>query len=173
MLGVVLSESAKIQPMGWALIIGFVVILVVGVIIGSKIDKKNSSQFDAEVDKQFADKLVCGNRNIFITSDNELVLRYKETGRSGYKLYPLNGVKYIMSCWDSSTKCWRIGLYNEKKKLVAGEDHKAGKKKVFNTKASFPAKSESVEFLEMIMKYTPDAELVGLYFKEYKGSLKK
>ncbi len=173
MFGVILSESAKIQPMGWVLIIGFVVLLVGGVIIGRKIDKKNSGKFDAETDMKFADKIAEGNRNIFITTDKELVLRYKNMGQSGYKLYKLEGIKYIMSCWDSTSKCWRIGLYNEKKKLVPGEDHKAGKKKVFNTKASFPAKSESVEFLEMIMKYAPDAELVGLYFKEYKGSLKK
>ena len=157
------------------MVVGIIVVVAIVAIFVWAImfDKKRAAQFDEKVEQLFADKKVFGNETIFITPENELVTRYHSGGVSGYKIFKLADVKYIMSCWDSSTKCWRIGLYNEKKKLVAGEDHKAGKKKVFNTKASFPAKSESVEFLEMIMKYTPDAELVGLYFKEYKGSLKK
>ena len=58
MIGVVLTEGAKIQPMGWVLIIGFLVVLVVGVIIGSIIDKKNKAAFVEEEAKRFEGKKV-------------------------------------------------------------------------------------------------------------------
>ena len=169
MIGVLLTESAKIQPMGWVLIIGFIVILVCAIIY----DKKKSAAFDENVDKMFAEKGVYGNEVIFITSDNELVNRYSWAGVSGYTIFKLDSVKYIMSCWDPAAKQWFIGLYNEKKKLVVGEDHSSGKRRVGKPKASFYQDSESVESLEMIMKCAPDAQLVGMGFKEYKGSFNK
>lgn len=173
MIGIILTESAKIQPMGWVLIIGFVVILVVGVIIGGRVDKKNRAKFEEEEAKRFEGKKVYGNDVVFITSDNELVVRYDSTGLRGYKIFKLENVKYIMSCWDSTVKQWYIGLYDEKKKGIKGEDHNSGTKPFRKAGAGFHGRSEDVEFLEMIMKFVPDAQLVGLYFKEYKGGLKK
>ncbi len=169
MVGAILTESAKIQPMGWVLIIGFVVVLVWAILY----DKKKSKQFDDNVDKMFADKKVYGNEATFITSDNELVNRYSWAGVSGYTLYKLDSVKYIISCWDSAAKQWYIGLYNEKKKRVVGEAHSSGKKSVRKSKAGFFENSENVEFIEMLLKFAPNAELVGMGFKEYKGSYKK
>lgn len=168
MVGVVLTESAKIQPMGWVLIIGFAVILVIAVFT----DKKNSAKFNEEVTKRFEGKKVYGNDVVFITSDNELIIRYASMGISGYKLFKLADIKYIMSCWDGGARDWYIGFYNDKKKLIAGEDHKSSKKKPLKTKASFHDSSENVEFLEMITKFTTGVQLVGVSFKEYKGSLK-
>lgn len=128
MIGVVLTEGAKIQPMGWVLIIGFLVLLVGGVIIGSIIDKKNRAIF-AEVEaKRFEGKRVYGNDNIFITSDNELVFRYAAAGTRGYKIFKLEDIKYVMSCWNYQAKSWSLNLYNEKKKVVVGEDHKSSKR---------------------------------------------
>lgn len=173
MLGFALTESAKIQPMGWVLIIGFVVVLVVGVIIGSRIDKKNKALFAEEEAKRFEGKKVYGNDAIFITSDNELVMRYATTGVSGYKIFKLEDIKYIMSCWDPGSKCWHTGLYNEKKKPIPGEDHKSSKKQPLKTKGYFQGRTENVEFLEMLLEYVPQAQLVGRSFKEYKGNLKK
>ncbi|MBQ8039855.1 MAG: hypothetical protein IJ274_08320 [Lachnospiraceae bacterium] len=157
------------------MVVGIILVVVIVAVMVWAImyDKKKSGQFDEEVDKLFADKKVYGNEVIFITQDNELVARYHSGGVSGYKLFKLDDVKYVMSCWDSTSKCWQIGLYNEKKKSIPGEDHKSSKKKPLKTKAIFRGKSEDVEFLEMIMKFAPNAELVGLYFKEYKGGLKK
>lgn len=173
MIGVWLTENAEIQPMGWVLIIGFLVLLVGGVIIGSIIDKKNRALF-AEVEaKRFEGKKVYGNDNIFITSDNELVIRYTSAGTSGYKLFKLETIKYIMSCWDPGSKCWHIGLYNEKKKVVVGEDHKSSKKTPLKAKAYFQNRAENVEFVELLVKYIPNAELVGRSFKEYKGNYEK
>lgn len=169
MVGIVLTESAKIQPMGWALIIGFSVVLIWAILY----DKKKSKQFDNKVDKMFADKKVCGNDALFITSDNELVNRYSWAGVSGYSLYKLDSVKYIISCWDSAANQWYLGLYNEKKKRIVGEAHSSGKKKVRKAKAGFFGDSENVELIEMILKYAPNAELVGMGFKEYKGSYRK
>ena len=123
MIGTVLTESAKIQPMGWVLIIGFVVVLVVGVIVGSRIDKKRAGQFEIEEAKRFEGKKVYGNEAVFITSDNELVIRYHSAGIKGYKIFKLENVKYIMSCWDSTVKQWYIGLYDEKKKGIKGENN--------------------------------------------------
>ena len=172
MVGVVLTEGAKIQPMGWALIIGFVVVLVVGVIVGSIIDKKNAGIFVEEEKKRFEGKKIYGNDTVFITSDNELIIRYASAGVKGYKLFELDNIKYIISCWDAGARDWYIGFYNENKKQIVGEDHKSSKKKPLKTKAGFHGSSENVEFLEMIIKYAPNAKLVGLAFKEYKGSLK-
>lgn len=173
MIGVVLTEGAKIQPMGWVLIIGFLVLLVGGVIIGSIIDKKNRAIF-AEVEaKRFEGKKVYGNDNIFITSDNELVFRYAAAGARGYKIFKLEDVKYIMSCWDHSSKCWILNLYNEKKKAVVGEDHKSTKRKPLKATAHFSTRNENVEFIEMLLQFAPTAQLVGMGFKEYKGSYKK
>lgn len=173
MIGVVLTEGAKIQPMGWVLIIGFLVVLVVGVIIGSIIDKKNKAAFVEEEAKRFEGKKVYGNDTVFITSDNELVIRYTTTGVNGYKIFKSEGVKYILSFWNPVDKIWCVGLYNEKKKNIAGEDHKSSKKKPLKTKAYFRTKSENVEFVELLVKFIPDAELAGMSFKEYKGGYKK
>lgn len=157
------------------MVVGIIVVVAIVAISVWAImyDKKKAGQFDEEFAKQFADKKVYGNDTIFITSENELVTRYHSGGVSGYKMFRLADVKYIMSCWDSTTKCWQIGLYNEKKKSVVGEDHKSSKKNPLKAKAIFQGRNEDVEFLEMLMKFAPNAELVGLYFKEYKGSLKK
>lgn len=173
MIGVVLTEGAKIQPMGWVLIIGFLVLLVGGVIIGSIIDKKNRAIF-AEVEaKRFEGKKVYGNDNIFITSDNELVFRYAAAGTRGYKIFKLEDIKYIMSCWNYQAKSWSLNLYNEKKKVVVGEDHKSSKKNPLKAKAYFNSRNENVEFIEMLLQFAPTAQLVGMGFKEYKGSYKK
>ncbi len=154
---------------GILLVIGFVAIMVWAV----KHDKEKAKQFEEEFEKQFAEKRVYGNEKIFITPDNELVVCYAANGVKGYKIFKLENVKYIMSCWDYTAKCWRIGLYEENKKLLKGEDHNSGTKPLRKAEAHFANRSEDVEFLEMIMKFVPNAELVGLYFKEYKGSLKK
>ncbi len=150
------------------------VIVIVAIFVWAIMyDKKRAGQFDEEFAKKFADKKVYGNDKIFITSENELVIGYHINGVSGYKIFKLSDVKYIMSCWDFTTKCWHMGLYNEKKKSVVGEDHKSTKKNPLKAKAIFQDRNEDVEFLEMLMKFAPDAELVGLYFKEYKGNLEK
>ena len=169
MIGVVLTESAKMPLIGWVLIIGFLVVMVWAVWY----DKKKSGKFDEEIDKLFADNKVYGNDTIFITKDNELVVRYHYQAVSGYKIFKLEDVKYIMSCWDHSSKCWILNLYNEKKKAVVGEDHKSTKRKPLKATAHFSTRNENVEFIEMLFKFVPNAELVGMYFKEYKGSYKK
>lgn len=169
MIGVVLTEGAKIQPIGWVLIIGFLVIIVWAVWY----DKKRSGKFDEEVDKLFADKKVYGNEAVFITKDNELVVRNHSMGVSGYKIFKMEDVKYIMSCWDYQAKSWSLNLYNEKKKVVVGEDHKSSKKNPLKAKAYFNSRNENVEFIEMLLQFAPTAQLVGMGFKEYKGSFKK
>lgn len=169
MIGVVLAEGAKIQPIGWVLIIGFLVIIVWAVWY----DKKRSGKFDEEVDKLFADKKVYGNEAVFITKDNELVVRNHSMGVSGYKIFKMEDVKYIMSCWDYQSKSWHLNLYNEKKKVVVGEEHKSAKKKPLKAKAYFSTRNENVEFIEMLLQFAPTAQLVGMGFKEYKGSYKK
>ncbi len=173
MIGVVLTEGAKIQPMGWVLIIGFVVVLVVGMIIGGIIDKKNRGLFAEKEAKRFEGKKVYGDDAVFITSDNEVVIRYASAGVRGYKIFKLEEIKYLMSCWDPGSKCWHIGFYNEKKKVVVGEDHKSSKKTPLKAKAYFQERGEDVEFLELILKFAPGVQLVGRSFKEYKGNLKK
>lgn len=173
MIGVWLTENAEIQPMGWVLIIGFLVLLVGGVIIGSIIDKKNRAIFAEAEAKRFEGKKVYGNDNVFTTSDNELVFRYAASGARGYKIFKLEDIKYIMSCWDHSSKCWILNLYNEKKKAVVGEDHKSSKKTPLKAKAHFSTRNENVELVEMLLQFAPTAQLVGMYFKEYKGSYKK
>ena len=157
------------------MVVGIIVVIAIVAIVVWAImfDKKRAAQFDEKVEQLFADKKVFGNETIFITPENELVTRYHSGGVSGYKIFKLADVKYIMSCWDSSSNCWQIGLYNEKKKSIVGEDHKSTKKNPLKAKAIFQGKSENVEFLEMVMKFAPEAQLVGLYFKEYKGALKQ
>lgn len=170
MIGVVLTESAKIHPIGWVLIIGFLVVMVWAVWY----DKKKSGKFNEEIDKLFADNKVYGNEVMFITKDNELVIRYHIMGVSGYKIFKLDDVKYMMSYWNFQTKSWHQTLYNEKKKVVVGEEHKSAKKKPLKAKAYFQdGHTEDVEFIEMILKFVPNAEVVGMGFKEYKGSYKK
>lgn len=169
MIGVVLTEGAKMSPIGWVLIIGLIVVIVWAVWY----DKKRSGKFDEEIDKLFADNKVYGNDTIFITKDNELVVRYHYQAVSGYKIFKLEDVKYIMSCWDHSSKCWILNLYNEKKKAVVGEDHKSTKRKPLKATAHFSTRNENVEFIEMLLQFAPTAQLVGMYFKEYKGDYKK
>lgn len=169
MIGAVLTESAKMSPIGWVLIIGLIVVIVWAIWY----DKKRSGKFDEEIDKLFADKKVYGNDTIFITKDNELVIRYHYQAVSGYKIFKLEGIKYILSFWNPVDKIWCVGLYNEKKKNIVGEDHKSAKRKPLKAKAYFRTKSEDVEFIEMLVKFIPDAELAGMSFKEYKGGAKQ
>lgn len=169
MIGVVLTEGAKMPLIGWVLIIGLIVVIVWAIWY----DKKRSGKFDEEIDKLFADNKVYGNDTIFITKDNELVVRYHYQAVSGYKIFKLEDVKYIMSCWDHSSKCWILNLYNEKKKAVVGEDHKSTKRKPLKATAHFSTRNENVEFIEMLLQFAPTAQLVGMYFKEYKGDYKK
>lgn len=151
-----------------------VVVAIVAISVWAiQFDKKRSAIFDEETNKLFADKKVYGNDNIFITTETELVIRNHSGGVSSYKIFKLDEVKYIMSCWNPVDKIWCLGLYNEKKKNIAGEEHKSTKKTPLKAKAYFRTKSENVEFVEMLVKYIPNAELVGMSFKEYKGSYKK
>lgn len=157
------------------MVIGIIVAIgiVAFIVWAIMFDKKRSALFDEETDQLFADKKVYGDEKIFITSENELVIRYHSAGVSGYKIFKLANVKYIMSCWDFSSKCWRINLYDEKKKVIVGEEHKSAKKKPLKAKAYFQDRSEDVEFVEMLVKFIPNAELVGMGYKEYKGNFKK
>ncbi len=154
---------------GIILVVGLIAVIVWAVMY----DKKRAGQFDAQTDKLFEGKKAYGNESIFITIDNELVIRYHSAGVSGYKIYKPTEVKYVMSCWNPVDKIWNIGLYNEKKKLVVGEDHKSTKKNPLKAKAYFQGNSENVEFVEMLLKFAPEAQLVGMSFKEYKGSVKQ
>ncbi len=164
-----MSEGAKIQPIGWILIIGFAVLIVYLAIY----DKKNAKRFDEEFEKKFQDKKVFGNDKIFITTGNELIVRERVNGASGYRILKLDDVKFIMSTWDFTTKMWHLGLYNENRKLVKGERYHSGKKGANKTDAHFSFNGEDVELIEMLVKYIPKAQLVGREFKEYKGNYKE
>lgn len=157
------------------MVVGIIVVVAIVAIMVWAImfDKKRSAQFEEKVDQLFEGKKVYGNDTIFITDDNELVIRYHSAGVSGYKLFKSAEVKYIMSCWNPVDKIWYINLYNEKKKFVVGEDYKSTKKNPLKAKASFQGKSENVEFVELLMKFAPEAQLVGMSFKEYKGGAKQ
>ena len=54
-----------------------------------------------------------------------------------------------------------------------GEDHKSSKKNPLKAKAYFSTRNENVEFIEMLLQFAPNAQLVGMGFKEYKGGYKK
>lgn len=157
------------------MVVGIIVIVAIVALVVWAImfDKKRSAQFDEKVDQLFEGKKVYGNETIFITSDNELVIRYHSAGVSGYKIFKPTDIRYIMSCWNPVDKIWNIGLYNEKKKLIVGEEYKSAKKNPLKAKAYFQGRSENVEFVELLMKFAPEAQLVGMSFKEYKGGAKQ
>lgn len=169
MAGILLSEGAKIQPIGWILIIGFAALIIYLAIY----DKKNAKRFDEEFEKTFQDKKVFGNDKIFITTGNELIVRERVNGASGYRILKLDDVKYILSAWDITTKMWHLGLYGEDKKVIKGERYHSGKKGANKVKGYFSFSREDVELIEMLVKHIPKAQLVGRDFKEYKGNYKE
>lgn len=169
MMGILLAEGAKIQPVGWVLIIGFVALMIYLVIY----DKKNAKKFDEEFEKQFQDKKAFGNDRIFITTENELVLREKVNGAGGYQIFKLEDVRYIMSTWDFTIKMWHIGLYGDNKKAIKGEGYHSGKKGGRKVTAVFRFRGEDEQLIEMLVNHMPQAQLVGMGFKEYKGNYKK
>lgn len=156
------EEGAKIQPFGWVLIIGFLIVFIFGLIY----DKKKSKKFSQEIDKKFEGKSVDGGYGSFITDDNELVMRFLGINMSGYKIFRLDNVAYVMTAWDYSIRKWVFALYDEKRKIIKGQEFVSTKRKPHRTKAYFQSDEEAVNLWELVHKHVPDAKHVGLYFKD-------
>lgn len=163
------QESAKIQPMGWVLIIGFLAFFIFGLIY----DKKKAKKFDEELDKKFEGQMEDGNKGLFVTPDRELVSRYGVGNFSGYEMFKLDAIKYVMIAYDNTRGCryWVVGLYDENKKIIKGMKHMSTKKKPSSTRAyftHFPTEQAAEVVWEFVHKHVPDAERVGKFFKDEK-----
>lgn len=156
------QETGKIQPMGYVLIVGFAIILIWGLIH----DRKKAGQFKGEIDKMFQDKIAGTCGNYIITTDNRLVEKFDLGIGSGYSMFSLADVAYIMTYRDSTVKTWKLALYDSNKKRIKGQKFDSRKKKASKTGADFITKGEDIELRDFIHSYVPQAKLVGLGFKE-------
>lgn len=156
------QEAGQIQPMGWVLIIGFVLVLILAVCY----DKKKAKKLNEELDAELANKIAGTCGNFTVTTDNKLVTRFGAGAGSGYCFFSLDEVAYIMLCRDDTTRSWVLGLYGEDKKLIKGEKFNSNKKKAAKERAQFFVKGEDIELRDFVHQYVPGAKLVGKYFKE-------
>lgn len=158
------QETGTIQPVGIVLIVGFVIILILCV----RHDKKKSKQLGEETDKKFDGKIADGDSENFITTDRELVMRFAYGITSGYNVFKLNAIAYVMTAWDLTSRQWVFALYDENKKCIQGQQFISTKKNPVNTKAYVftKTKEESIDMWELIHSHVPNAKHVGLGFKE-------
>uniref|UniRef100_UPI004056B6E5 hypothetical protein n=1 Tax=Acetatifactor sp. TaxID=1872090 RepID=UPI004056B6E5 len=163
------QEEAAITPVGWVLIIGFLAVLIFGLIY----DKKKAKKFDEELDKKFDGQMEDGNRGLFVTPDRELVSRYSVGNYSGYETFKLDAIKYVMVAYDNTRGCrfWVVGLYDENKKIIKGKRYLSTKKKPSNARAyftHFPTEKDAEFLWEFVHKHVPEAQRVEKFFKDLK-----
>ncbi len=158
------QSTGAITPVGWVLIIGFLVILIWGIFY----DRKKAKNYSGEIDKSFEGKVADGNDVLFVTTDGELVSRFSSEGLSGYEVYKLDDIAYVMSAWDSSAGRWQLGIYDSRKKSVKGLRYSSRKTKPAKARGIFFVSEEPIEMREFVLKHAPKAVLVGKYFGEFK-----
>lgn len=160
------QEAEPMTPMGWALIIGFALILVWGLWY----DRNKAKKLDRTADKLFEGKVADGNDKFFITTDGQLVVRSAFVNYSSYNIFSLDTVAYVMTCWDETSKMWIFALYDANKKSIKGRQFISTKKNPKNQKAHLFASSEKEAnaMWELVHKYVPKAKHVGMYFRDIK-----
>lgn len=157
------QETAQIQPVGIVLIVGFAIILIFGFIY----DRKKAGKFNGEIDRMTEGKVAGSLGNFTITTDNNLIVRFDAGTGSGYSIFPLAGVAYIMTAHDNTANSWILALYDADRKPVKGEKYDSRKKRPAREKAYFfTKKEEGMEYRDLIHNYAPQAKLVGKYFKD-------
>lgn len=125
------------QFIGPALVVGFVVIIILCVIA----DKNTSKKFKAKIENEYKLKESMGS--IGITENNEILLYCPSGTIAGYKLWPLEDVKYFGARTFPASKR-SFCFFDEDQKLMTGKYLTPSKKKTLiqYKQASFPAKSD-------------------------------
>lgn len=160
---ILLTQEAKtIHPVALVCIIGFIIVFILCLIY----DKKKAKKFSENFLKEYEGKMADGDAVFFITTERELVMPYIAPTFSGYKIFKLDEVAYVMTAWDRTCKSWILALYDKNKKSIKGKEFRSTKKKPLKAKAYFTTDAEAIERWEMIHKYVPDAKHVGIYFKD-------
>lgn len=140
-------------PVGIALVVGFVVILVVGLVV----DRNNAKKFTKEIEEKYPPKDIFGNA--WVTEKGEL-LYYLPTGTlSGYKKWNLQEIGYIATYRGS------FSLVDRNKEAMLGEYLTPSKKKFLKEKryGTFSVGYDTVkEYIAFVKKHAPHVQhMVG------------
>lgn len=157
------QSTGAITPVGWVLIIGFVIVFIWGMFY----DRKKAKNYSWKIDKSFEGKVADGNDVLFVTTDGELVSRFLSEGLRGYEVYKLDDIAYVMNAWDSSAGVWQLGIYDSRKKSVKGLRYSSGKSTPAKAGGIFFFAEEPIEMREFVLKHAPKAVLVGKYFRQF------
>lgn len=155
-----LSQSAKtIPPIGIALIVGFIVILVFGIMHDRKkkqrFIKNTAERFEGKVTAKFVSK----SCECFVTNEDEIVI--KTNGGSEYVVCDIEEIVYAYAGWNMTAKMWEFLLLGENKKSVKGQRFRSTKRKSDKERMGVFCKSheEAAELCQFAINNIPDIEL--------------
>ncbi len=156
------GEAQQLTPAGIAWIVVFAVIIGAAVIY----DRKKAKKFSGSMEEQFAGRIMEESGNIFVTTDKELVAKSTAPTYVDYEIFSLENVAYVMAHKDKTAYgMWALSLYDSNKKIIKGVKIRSTKKKPQKTNAYILTNNRPDEAVELVLKYVPNAQLVGLGFK--------
>jgi len=131
-------------PVGMALVVGFVVILVVCLVV----DRNNAKKFTKEIEEKYPKKEAYGNA--WVTEKGELIYYLPSGTLSGYKKWNLQEIGYI------ATYRGQFSLHDRNQQTMKGEYLTPSKKKILKEKAycTFSVGySEVDKYVEFVKKH--------------------
>lgn len=145
-------------PVGAALIIGFIIILIVCIII----DKKGNEKFVKEMNEKYPVKEMMGIA--YVTEKGEFLFALPSGTLSGFKKWDLKDVGYVSTCRGS------FSILDRNKKTMRGEYLTPSKKIFLKEKAyaTFDVGIDTVnEYVAFIQKHASHVQHIS------KGQIKK
>ena len=145
------QEAATIKPLGWLLIIGFIIILAICIYV----DKTSNKRFRAKIEKEYPSVDSLGA--MFVTEKKELLLYLGSGTLIGWKKWNLNDIAYV------SINDRGFSLKDSNKKSLKG-DYLTASKKPLKEKAFafFPVGEDDARaYAEFITKHNPSIEVIN------------
>ena len=148
-------------PVGIALVVGFIVILIVCIMI----DKKGNEKFKKQIEKQYPVKEAFGRA--YVTEKGELLYRLESGTVLGYKKWNISDIAYIAtfntrisSGGAISTNMKQFSFLDKNKNPMCGEYLTPSKKPLLEKKQfNFAVENDDVDKLvEFVKKHGPHIE---------------
>lgn len=147
------QETGEIQPMGWVLIIGFLVFFIGGLIY----DKKKKDSFIGDLAAMLQEKSIDNMYGSYITSDRALIWILD----GGYMTCKLDDIYYISYGYDTINRNYGFTLRDEKGHVLKGKRYRSVKKKAEKCRmGTWVANREEAQGLfEFFKKHVPKVQL--------------
>ena len=147
------QESGQIGPVGIALIVGFIVILIICAIY----DKKNKEKFNKNAFENFKDKVIDSGYGYHITNERQIL--FISSGM--YELFNLDEIAMLVYIWDHNRRGYSYSLRDVNGKLVKGSRFNFGRKNAVKANlAGVAASEEDIKGMyEFFRKYVPSLQI--------------